>query len=264
MAAVAMPAPAAISEAATLLSPSQVQCFTECSARWWFRYGLGLPDPKNGTLALGIAVHDAIAEHFRAKMAGENLDPADTAEAFDRSWWDQLDGDAVLRDEDDPAELRAIGRTLAARYVAEAAPSIHPATVEEKVEGVIAGVRVQGRVDIREMDGTVRDIKTACRRPSGIAAAHRFQLATYVQITPAASGAACVDTLVKTKQPQLVQISDCIDDAEIRQTHVMYPLVQDAMRGGLYVPNRASNLCSRKHCAFWKSCQNEFGGTVSA
>jgi hypothetical protein len=44
----------------------------------------------------------------------------------------------------------------------------------------------------------------------------------------------------------------------------MYPLVQDAMRGGLYVPNRASNLCSRKHCAFWKACTAEFGGTISA
>jgi hypothetical protein len=253
-----------MSEAATLLSPSQVQSFTECSARWWFRYGLGLPDPKNGTLALGIAVHDAIAEHFRGKLSGVYLDPADTAEAFDRSWWDQLDGDAILRDDDDPAELRATGRALAARYVAEAAPAIRPAAVEEKVEGTIAGVRVQGRVDIRETDGTIRDIKTACRRPSGVSAAHRFQLATYVQITPEATGAACVDTLVKTKEPQLIQISHSIEDAEIRQTQVMYPLVQDAMRGGLYVPNRASNLCSRKHCAFWKVCQNEFGGTVSA
>jgi hypothetical protein len=257
-------APAAFSELATILSPSQVQCFTDCSARYWFKYGLKLEDPKNGTLALGIAVHDAIAEHFRAKMAGATMDPEDAADAFDRSWWNQLDGDAILRDEDDPAEMRAVGRALAARYVAEAAPAIRPAAVEEKVEGTIGGVRVQGRVDIRETDGTIRDIKTACRRPAGVSAAHCFQLATYAQIAPEASGVAVVDTLVKTRQPQLVQISHRIDDAEIRQTQVMYPLVQDAMRGGLYVPNRASNLCSRKHCAFWKACEAEFGGRVSA
>ena len=75
---------------------------------------------------------------------------------------------------------------------------------------------------------------------------------------------AYVDTLVKTKQPQLIQIAHRVDDREIRQTQVMYPLVRDAMRGGLYVPNRASNLCSRKHCAFWKACTAEFGGTISA
>ena len=99
-------------------------------------------------------------------MVGAHLDPADAAEAFDRSWWYQLEGDTLLRDEDDPAELRAIGRTLASRYVAEAAPAIRPAAVEEKVEGVIAGVRVQGGVDIREENGTIRDIKTASRRLS--------------------------------------------------------------------------------------------------
>jgi RecB family exonuclease len=247
-----------------MLSPSQVACFTDCSARYWFKYGLKLPDPKNGTLALGIAVHDAIAEHLRAKMVGIRLEPADAAAAFDRSWSEQLASDTILRDEDDPAELRAIGRDLASRYVAEAALAIRSAAVEEKVEGVIAGVRVQGRVDVRETDGTVRDIKTACRRPNDVAAAHRFQLATYVQIAPQAANMAYVDTLVKTKQPQLVQISHRVDDREIRQTQVMYPLVQDAMRGGLYVPNRASNLCSRKHCAFWRACAAEFGGQVSA
>jgi len=38
---------------------------------------------------------------------------------------------------------------------------------------------------------------------------------------------------------------------------------QNAMRGGLYVPNRASNPCSRKHCAFWRQCTAEFGGKFS-
>jgi hypothetical protein len=180
-------------------------------------------------------------------MVGEHLDPADAAEAFDRSWYDQLEGDTLLRDEDDPAELRATGRALASRYVAEAAPAIRPAEVEEKVEGTIAGVRVQGRIDIREQNGTIRDIKTASRRPNDVAAAHRFQIATYVQIAPEAAETAYVDTLVKTKQPQLIQISHRVDDREIRQTQIMYPLVQDAMRGGLYVPNRAATLCSRKH-----------------
>ena len=44
----------------------------------------------------------------------------------------------------------------------------------------------------------------------------------------------------------------------------MYRLVQDAMRGGLYVPHRAAALCSRKHCAFWRVCEREFGGKISA
>jgi RecB family exonuclease len=264
MAAVAPAAPAASSEIATVLSPSQVQTYTECAAKWAYKYLIGLPDPKNATLALGIATHSAIATHFRLKMAGIDMAPIDAAEEFAYQWREQLEDDTILRDDDNPQELEAVGRALVSRYVAEAAPAIRPAAVEEKVEGTIAGVRVQGRIDVREEDGTLRDIKTASRRPNDVAAAHRFQIATYMQIAPGAGETAYVDTLVKTKVPQLVQIAHRVDEGEIRQTETMYPLVQEAMRSGLYVPNRASNLCSRKHCPYWRSCEKEFGGRVCA
>jgi hypothetical protein len=42
----------------------------------------------------------------------------------------------------------------------------------------------------------------------------------------------------------------------------MYPLAQEAMRAGLYVPNRNSSLCSRKYCSFWKQCEQDYGGQV--
>jgi putative RecB family exonuclease len=251
-------------ELATILSPTQVSMYLDCAAKWYFRYVVGLPDPKNANLALGISVHSAIATALKLKMAQIDMAPVDAAEEFSYQWREQLDGDTILRDDDNPQELEAVGRALVSRYVAEAAPAIRPAAVEEKIEGTIAGVRVQGRIDVREENGTIRDIKTASRRPNDVAASHRFQIATYVQISPAASGAACVDTLVKTRAVQLVQISHRVDEGEIRQTETMYPLVQEAMRSGLYVPNRGSTLCSRKHCSFWKSCESEFGGSVCA
>jgi PD-(D/E)XK nuclease superfamily len=50
------------------LSPTQVRAFLDCSARWWFKYGLHLPEPKTGNLALGIAVHQALEVDFREKL----------------------------------------------------------------------------------------------------------------------------------------------------------------------------------------------------
>lgn len=50
------------------LSPTQVRSFLDCSARWWFKYGLHLPEPKTGNLALGIAVHQALEVDFREKL----------------------------------------------------------------------------------------------------------------------------------------------------------------------------------------------------
>ena len=31
-----------------VLSPSQVRCFMDCQMRWWFKYGLRVPDAPNG------------------------------------------------------------------------------------------------------------------------------------------------------------------------------------------------------------------------
>ncbi len=45
-------------------------------------------------------------------------------------------------------------------------------------------------------------------------------------------------------------------------TEKLYPLVAEAMREGIYLPNRSSNLCSYKHCAFAATCEAEFGGRV--
>jgi hypothetical protein len=51
-----------------VLSPTQVKCFMDCHARWWFKYKLKLPDPSSGNLALGRAVHWAIAQNFLQKI----------------------------------------------------------------------------------------------------------------------------------------------------------------------------------------------------
>ena len=70
----------------------------------------------------------------------------------------------------------------------EQAPLIQPAAVEMHVEGRIGGIRVQGWIDLIDVDGQIIDIKTAARRPSGVDVDHRFQIATYTQLAPGASG----------------------------------------------------------------------------
>jgi hypothetical protein len=73
-----------------------------------------------------------------------------------------------------------------------------------------------------------------------------------------------LDTLVKTNAVQLIQHSYVVGDADLRATQVLYPFIQEAIRNGLYLPNRDSVMCSRRHCAFWQHCQKEYGGTVPA
>jgi len=247
---------------APVLSPSQVRCFLDCPARWWFKYGLQLPERKNSSLALGLAVHQALEVNFREKLeTREDLDTIGVVMVFREAWMEQVPQTEFTSDESQ-GNLRRLGENLVAKYMDEVAPKVEPAAVELDVQGEISGVAVRGRVDVLDVEGRLIDFKTASRRPSSVSPDHAFQLATYQQITPGASGEVRIDSLVKTQAIQIVQQAYTVGEPDVRATQVLYPMAQKAMGTGMYCPNRQSMLCSHKHCSFWKHCEEEFGGRV--
>ena len=151
-----------------LLSPSQVNTFLSCPAKWYFRYALGLAEPPTGTLALGTAFHSVLAANFRQKIETKQDLPAQALEESFGEAFAMAAEDAEFREDEEPATLIETGRVLVRRYMADAAPWIQPKAVELPVEGLIAGVRVHGIVDLLDMEGRIIDIKTAARRPAGI------------------------------------------------------------------------------------------------
>ena len=253
---------AAKTDPAPVLSPSQVRCFFECPARWWFKYGLQLPERKNSSLALGLAVHQALEVNFREKLeTQEDLETTGVVIVFREAWMEQVPQTEFALDESQ-GDLRRVGERLVTKYMDQVAPTVEPAAVELDVQGEIAGVAVRGRVDVLDVEGRLIDFKTASRRPSCVSPDYAFQLATYRQITPGASGAVRIDSLVKTQTVQIVQQAYTVEEPDIRATQVLYPMAQKAMGSGMYCPNRQSMLCSQKHCSFWKHCEEEFGGRV--
>jgi RecB family exonuclease len=259
---IASPHPSIDSDLAELLSPSQVRCFMDCQARWWFKYGLKYPDPPTGKMVLGKAVHAALTQNFAQKLdTYEDLPTLGVRALFRDSWGIEREH-TEFRDDEDPSELAACGEALVMKYMDELAPLVQPAAVEVRVEGQIAGIRVQGWIDLIDIDGQIIDIKTAARKPNRIDVDHRFQIATYAQLTPCASGRARVDTLVKTKSPSLVTHSFTVSDSDALAVHKLYPLAQQAMRSELYMPNRLSMACSRRNCCYWRQCEKELGGEV--
>lgn len=249
-------------ELPAVLSPSQVRTFLDCQARWWFKYGLQLPERKTSSLALGLAIHRALELNFREKLeTREDLDTAGMVMIFRDAWMEQA-GQTAFASDESQQDIRRAGERLVAKYMDEVAPKVEPAAVELDVQGEIAGVRVRGRVDLLDTEGRLIDIKTASRRPSWVSPDYAFQLATYRQITPGASGEARIDCLVKTITPQIVQQDYTVGEADLQATRVLFPLVREAMGSGTYCPNRQSMLCSKKHCGFWKQCEQEYGGRV--
>jgi hypothetical protein len=67
---------------------------------------------------------------------------------------------------------------------------------------------------------------------------------------------------VKTKSPQLIQQPFVISEQELKAIYNIYPKAQELMRTGVYLPNRQSMLCSRRHCAYWRYCEQKWGGEV--
>ena len=61
---------------------------------------------------------------------------------------------------------------------------------------------------------------------------------------------------------QLVQQSIEIGPEDVQYAESMYPMVQEAMRDGVFYPRRHSNICSRRYCSFWRACEKQFGGKV--
>jgi len=247
---------------ANILSPSQVRCFMDCQSRWWFKYALKVPDAATGNMALGKAVHSAIGENFAQKVeTREDLPTPGVVALFREAWVNERD-QTEFRDEENPQELAAIGESLVAKYMDHMAPAIEPAAVEVYVEGEISGVRVRGWIDLLDVEGRVIDIKTAKARPSSIEPMHKFQVATYALLLPGAAGEGRVDTLVKTKTPQLISQSFKITAEELRVPQTLYPAAQDAIRRQRYMPNRLSMMCSRRNCSYWRHCEREWGGEV--
>jgi hypothetical protein len=244
-----------------VLSPSQANCYLMCSAKWWFKYGLGLPDPKGGSFVRGLAVHKVIETWYKATMTGATPDIEDMREPYEDAW-DALSTEASFSADDDINELKRQGAQLLRRYLEDVAPHIHPAALEQHVTGEIGGVKVQGYIDILDVDGRIIDVKTAAKSPSGVDASYAFQLATYRQICPGANGKVRLDTLVATKTPKVVTTEYEVTPADQLMTHNLYPRVREGIREGLYLPNRGCNLCSRKYCNFADACCREFGGCV--
>jgi RecB family exonuclease len=257
----APPQSAPLNDLGTVLSPSQVRTFRDCGAKWYYKYALGLPDPPNGSLVRGRVVHQMAEAFFRAKLDGGSPDPDDLQASFEEAW-DTAAAQAAFGADEDVDLLKRQAAMLTRKYLDEVAPEIEPAALEFPVQGVIGGVAVRGFVDLLDITGRVIDLKTAARKPTGVSADYAFQVATYARLCPGASGKARVDTLVATKSPQVVTQEYTVSPADLKMTEKIYPLVREAMRDGIYLPNRSSTFCSHKACSYAAFCEVEFGGQV--
>ena len=139
--------------------PARCDVSSTAQARWWFKYGLQLPERTNSSLALGLAVHQALEVNFREKFeTREDLETTGVVTVFRDAWMEQVPGTEFTADESQE-DLRRLGERLVAKYMDEVAPKVEPAAVELDVQGEISGVKVRGRVDVLDVEGRLIDFQ---------------------------------------------------------------------------------------------------------
>src|SRR6202051_3557022 len=112
----------------------------DCQMRWWFKYGLKVPDPATANMALGRAVHSSLGENFAQKVDTREDLPTEGVVALFREAWDNEIEQTEFRDEDNPKNIATNRKALVTEYMNQMAPTIDPAAVKLKVEGEIAGI----------------------------------------------------------------------------------------------------------------------------
>jgi hypothetical protein len=248
-----------------VLTPVQVRVFSDCEMRWFYQHLLAVPDPPTASMALDGAIRAALMTNFRHKLAcRKDLQTQAVVELFRRRWQEQQQA-ASFCDDEHPDRMGGIGEELVRIYMERAAPPIQPAAIEQRtMRGVLASVRIQAQFDILDEDGMIIAIITARNAPSSVEPMHRFELTTCYRLACGASGVVRSDTLVNSESPQCISQVWEINEADIQLTNALYPVAQEAMRRGYYMPNRGSVRCSRHQCPHWRRCEQDFGGVVEA
>jgi CRISPR/Cas system-associated exonuclease Cas4 (RecB family) len=264
--AAAPAAPQIAPAVAHLLSPSQVSTWLDCSARWYYKHALRLPDLRTAALALGEVLHSITAASLRIARRAKWSD--DSAAQGEQLLAGMLAADLAEIGEPEPAELVRTARDMFAVWVRDIMPHLLTAReIEQRMEGTIAGVPVQGTADVITAADLVIDLKTASKKPSGVRQEHRLQLTTYAMLAEQATGRsfsrARLYTLTKTRTPAAIQQTVEITPADRQYAMWAYSTAQAAMQSGeAIIPRRSSLLCSRANCAYADTCEKEFGGCV--
>ena len=248
------------------LSVTQLSTYLDCSQRYWYQYVAQVPQPPTPALARGIAVHRVAEQALSARIAGLTPTADDTRTvvresiatlAQDAAWDPDVANDTVVQAE-----------ALAVLYHETVLSEIDPAAVEVPVEYTLADVPFLGRLDVVEVDGTVRDLKTSARRPAAGDLAKNLQATAYWeayrQLCGEPPAAIIFDYLVATKTPaaESYRIGRTADDVT-RLEYVVDGVARDLSLQRFY-PNPASPYCSATGCPFYARCMHDHNMRVIA
>jgi len=141
------------------LSFRQIDDYLTCPLKYKYIHRLRVPLLVHHRIVYGSAIHKAVQEHFRARLADRGFSVEDLIEALHGAWVSE----GFLSREHEQRSIAAAEQTLRRFHAQEAAEPWSPSAVEQEFAFSVDRSRVVGRYDLvleRAGHVTILDFKT--------------------------------------------------------------------------------------------------------
>jgi putative RecB family exonuclease len=251
------------------ISYSAISTFRSCPLKYKFRYIDGLDaDTVSSSLIFGTAIHAAIEEYFRAKMAGDTLpSQSEMLDVYHQTWQAADIANVQLGKTESLEGLALLAGKIITAFLASDLASLDGQIlgVEEELRGkLIDGVPdLLGRVDLLlETSDTVSvvDFKTArAAWTLDQASDNSEQLMLYCdlvrRLVPGKSLRLKYVVFTKTKDPAVQLIDLPFREEQLDRTKTAIKAIWAAIETGNFYPVPSIMNCPgcgyRQQCAVW-------------
>lgn len=273
---------------------SNISTFLKCGMRYYHDVIRGIKRPPNSALAFGSSFHSMADTNYAQKIeTHEDLPTGELKERFVDAFEKRADDiewtaeEKIKKIDVVTSALLTNGEKCVELYQDVVAEHVQPVSVEHTFRislGDDFPYDLGGTLDLladvdddygdqlygdlfRPTGDVIIDHKTAGKSPGAAAGDESLQLSIYTLGYRVSTGrierGACLDHIVKTKTPKIVQRPTMRTDKQLDTTLILIGRVAHQIeyckKTGDFVPTEQSNWwCSSAWCGYWHIC--EFGG----
>lgn len=251
----------------TYLRPSGINTYRECGAKYFFQFIENIHAPNKIHLAFGNSIHKANEVNFAQKVESKTDLPT---EEVKQVFADTFENELTEVDKKDfsfaePGRMKDGGLKLIEHYQKFYAPRIIPVAVEQRIKVKFKNYDygLSTKVDVFDADGVIIDHKSTKKRVNGIVSEeYRLQVGGAYVINEEATGRKVTGARVDFFDWVRVEFHPIAVPIDRDYFLNIFQITGDAIKAGIFMPNRKSFLCSKKWCKFYEACENKYSGKV--
>ena len=211
---------------------------------------------------MGVATHRAAECNYRQKVETKEDLAVEEVQVIFAEEFDQLADQTAWEDGESPGQVKDQGIEGVTLYMREIAPKVQPAWVEAGHEISLENERFKVVIDLIDVLGRIRDLKTVSRTPPEEKVAKDLQLTTYAiahrQLLGCPETGLFMDCIVRNKNVKVVSFKiPPRTEVEIKRTLDLVNNVAKAIREKIYYRQPHNFMCTPSGCGYYQICMGE-------